>query len=72
MFLKKREEKLGTANPDFEDEKKRMTELLKEVGRAPNRKAKSLDNLIDTNSRRNRKDATRRWSGFSQLSKTRF
>ncbi|KAL8138848.1 hypothetical protein V2J09_004849 [Rumex salicifolius] len=30
--LKLREEKLGTANPDFDDEKSRLTELLKEAG----------------------------------------
>ncbi|KAJ4891294.1 Tetratricopeptide repeat (TPR)-like superfamily protein [Raphanus sativus] len=32
--LKLREEKLGTANLDFEDEKKRLAELLKEAGRS--------------------------------------
>ncbi|XP_077244087.1 protein KINESIN LIGHT CHAIN-RELATED 2-like [Tasmannia lanceolata] len=46
-----REEKLGTANPDVEDEKKRLAELLKEAGRVRNRKAKSLETLLDTNSR---------------------
>ncbi|GLT90725.1 hypothetical protein SLE2022_086430 [Rubroshorea leprosula] len=61
--LKLREEKLGTANPDFEDEKSRLAELLKEAGRARNRKAKSLENLIDPNSRRMKKDSTKRW-GF--------
>jgi tetratricopeptide (TPR) repeat protein len=44
-----REEKLGTANPDVEDEKKRLEELLKEAGRVRNRKARSLENLIDAN-----------------------
>ena len=29
-----REEKLGTANPDVDDEKRRLAELLKEAGRA--------------------------------------
>ncbi|GLT34145.1 hypothetical protein SLA2020_086810 [Shorea laevis] len=61
--LKLREEKLGTANPDFEDEKSRLAELLKEAGRARNRKAKSLENLIDPNSRRMKKESTKRW-GF--------
>ncbi|TKY55197.1 Nephrocystin-3 protein [Spatholobus suberectus] len=46
-----REEKLGTANPDVADEKRRLDELLKETGRIRNRKAKSLENLLDTNGR---------------------
>ncbi|KAK3035302.1 hypothetical protein RJ639_034010 [Escallonia herrerae] len=44
-----REEKLGTANPDVEDEKKRLTELLKEAGRVRDRKTRSLENLLDAN-----------------------
>lgn len=44
-----REEKLGTANPDVDDEKRRLAELLKEAGRARNRKARSLETLLDTN-----------------------
>jgi hypothetical protein len=44
-----REEKLGTANPDVDDEKKRLAELLKEAGRVRTRKALSLFNLLDTN-----------------------
>uniref|UniRef100_A0A5B6Z3Y8 Uncharacterized protein n=1 Tax=Davidia involucrata TaxID=16924 RepID=A0A5B6Z3Y8_DAVIN len=44
-----REEKLGTANPDVDDEKKRLAELLKEAGRVRNRKARSLENLLDVN-----------------------
>ncbi|GAA0147747.1 microtubule binding motor protein [Lithospermum erythrorhizon] len=44
-----REEKLGTANPDVDDEKTRLAELLKEAGRARNRKARSLENLLDSN-----------------------
>ncbi|KAJ0431318.1 putative tetratricopeptide-like helical domain superfamily, malT-like TPR region [Helianthus annuus] len=39
--LKLREEKLGTANPDFDDEKKRLAELLKEAGRSRNKKEAS-------------------------------
>lgn len=62
--LKLREEQLGIANPDFEDEKNRLAELLKEAGRARNRKAKSLENLIDPNSRRTKKEATKRWPGL--------
>ncbi|KAL3512849.1 hypothetical protein ACH5RR_025566 [Cinchona calisaya] len=46
-----REEKLGTANPDVDDEKKRLAELLKEAGRVRNRKARSLENLLDSNNR---------------------
>ncbi|GAB4845665.1 Protein KINESIN LIGHT CHAIN-RELATED 3, variant 2 [Ancistrocladus abbreviatus] len=45
-----REEKLGTANPDVDDEKKRLAELLKEAGRVRNRKARSLETLLDANS----------------------
>ncbi|PIM98901.1 Kinesin light chain [Handroanthus impetiginosus] len=44
-----REEKLGTANPDVDDEKKRLAELLKEAGRARNRKNRSLETLLDSN-----------------------
>ncbi|XP_058087625.1 protein KINESIN LIGHT CHAIN-RELATED 2-like [Magnolia sinica] len=52
-----REEKLGTANPDVDDEKKRLGELLKEAGRVRNRKPKSLENLLDNNSHAVRRDA---------------
>ncbi|XP_022985434.1 protein KINESIN LIGHT CHAIN-RELATED 1-like [Cucurbita maxima] len=62
--LKLREEKLGIANPDFEDEKRRLAELLKEAGRTRNRKAKSLENLIDPNSRKTKKEATKKWSSL--------
>ncbi|CAL5441158.1 unnamed protein product [Camellia sinensis] len=44
-----REEKLGTANPDVDDEKKRLGELLKEAGRVRSRKSRSLENLLDAN-----------------------
>ncbi|KAJ4769147.1 Tetratricopeptide repeat (TPR)-like superfamily protein [Rhynchospora pubera] len=44
-----REEKLGTANPDVDDEKKRLAELLKEAGRVRTHKALSLFNLLDAN-----------------------
>ncbi|XP_058787355.1 protein KINESIN LIGHT CHAIN-RELATED 3 isoform X2 [Vicia villosa] len=46
-----REEKLGTANPDVDDEKRRLSELLKEAGRVRNRKVRSLENLFDGNAR---------------------
>ncbi|KAK4796458.1 hypothetical protein SAY86_028784 [Trapa natans] len=63
--LKLREEKLGIANPDFEDEKSRLAELLKEAGRARNKKAMSLENLIDPNSsKRTKKEGTKRWPGL--------
>lgn len=45
-----REEKLGTANPDVDDEKRRLAELLREAGRVRNRKNRSLENLLDSNS----------------------
>ncbi|KAI4303627.1 hypothetical protein MLD38_039235 [Melastoma candidum] len=64
-ILKLREEKLGIANQDFEDEKGRLAELLKEAGRARNRKAKSLENLIDPNSKRSKKDSAKGWAGLS-------
>ncbi|KAJ6810332.1 protein KINESIN LIGHT CHAIN-RELATED 2-like [Iris pallida] len=44
-----REEKLGTANPDVDDEKRRLGELLKEAGRVRSRKGMSLETLLDTN-----------------------
>lgn len=60
-----REEKLGTANPDFDDEKKRLAELLKEAGRSRNKKAKSLENLIDPHSKRTKnKETSKKWSAF--------
>ncbi|KAL9242943.1 hypothetical protein vseg_016898 [Gypsophila vaccaria] len=61
--VKLREEKLGTANPEFDDEKNRLAELLKEAGKSRNKKAKSLENLIDPNSKRTKKETTKRW-GF--------
>ncbi|CAA2985647.1 protein KINESIN LIGHT CHAIN-RELATED 1-like [Olea europaea var. sylvestris] len=63
--LKLREEKLGTANPDFDDEKKRLAELLKAAGRSRNKKAKSLETLIDPNSNtRTKKETSKKWSAF--------
>ncbi|CAA2934450.1 KINESIN LIGHT CHAIN-RELATED 3-like [Olea europaea subsp. europaea] len=49
LIVGMREEKLGTANPDVEDEKNRLAELLKESGRARNRKNRSLETLLDSN-----------------------
>ncbi|XP_061365371.1 protein KINESIN LIGHT CHAIN-RELATED 3-like [Gastrolobium bilobum] len=46
-----REQKLGTANPDVDDEKRRLGELLKEAGRVRSRKATSLENLLGGNGR---------------------
>lgn len=63
-ILKVREEKLGTANPDVDDEKRRLAQLLKEVGRSRIRKGKSLENLLGSNSL-GKKAGTKRWSGFS-------
>ncbi|GAB2236971.1 hypothetical protein Droror1_Dr00026853 [Drosera rotundifolia] len=64
--LKLREEKLGTANPDFDDEKNRLMELLKEAGRSRNKKAKSLENLIDPTSKRTKKEVNKRWGGLGR------
>lgn len=51
-----REERLGTANPDVDDERRRLEELLKEAGRVRNRKSRSLETLLDTNSRTTARD----------------
>ncbi|WCJ36065.1 Tetratricopeptide repeat (TPR)-like superfamily protein [Euphorbia peplus] len=51
-----REEKLGTANPDVDDEKQRLAELLKEAGRSRSRKGRSLENLLDSSSYSTNKD----------------
>ena len=63
-ILKMREEKLGTANPDVDDEKKRLFELLKEAGRVRSRKGTSLENLIDSNSLKMKKETRRKWGAF--------
>lgn len=42
-----REDKLGTAHPDVDDEKRRLAELLKESGRARSKKSSSLETLLD-------------------------
>lgn len=42
-----REEKLGTANPDVDDEKRRLAELLGDAGRNRNKKSLSLEFLLD-------------------------
>ncbi|KAL5792210.1 hypothetical protein ACOSP7_000804 [Xanthoceras sorbifolium] len=63
-ILRVREEKLGTANPDVDDEKKRLAELLREAGRARNRKGKSLENLLDSNSQRMKKEVKKGRSRF--------
>ncbi|GKD07239.1 kinesin light chain-related protein 3, partial [Tanacetum coccineum] len=43
-----REEKLGTAHPDVDDEKRRLAELLKESGKVRTRKTRSLEHLLDS------------------------
>ncbi|KAJ0571186.1 putative tetratricopeptide-like helical domain superfamily, malT-like TPR region [Helianthus annuus] len=48
-IVEAREEKLGTAGFDVEDEKKRLAELLKEAGKVRSRKARSLETLFDSN-----------------------
>lgn len=50
LIVAKREEKLGTATSDVEDEKMMLSELLKEEAMVTNRKFRSLDTLLDTNS----------------------
>ncbi|KZV32948.1 tetratricopeptide repeat protein 28-like [Dorcoceras hygrometricum] len=45
-----REEKLGTANPDVEDEKRRLAVLLQEAGFVRTRKSRSLEALLVKNS----------------------
>ncbi|KAI9073218.1 hypothetical protein K1719_044827 [Acacia pycnantha] len=64
QILKMREEKLGTANPDVDDEKKRLYELLKEAGRVRNKKGKSLENLIDSNFLKMKKKGRKRRNAF--------
>ncbi|KAL8217548.1 hypothetical protein R6Q57_020921 [Mikania cordata] len=46
-----REEKLGTAHPDVDDEKRRLAELLKEAGKVRTRKNRSLEHLLDSSHR---------------------
>lgn len=52
-----REEKLGTANPDVDDEKRRLAELLKEAGRVGSRSSKSLQKLLVANKHDAKSDA---------------
>ncbi|KAI3673500.1 hypothetical protein L6452_39619 [Arctium lappa] len=57
-IVEMREEKLGTAGLDVDDEKKRLAELLKEAGKVRSKKARSLMNLLDSNYReKNNNDA---------------
>ncbi|XP_051141428.1 protein KINESIN LIGHT CHAIN-RELATED 2-like [Andrographis paniculata] len=48
-----REEKLGTANPEVEDEKRRLSVLLKETGMVRTRKSRSLEKLLVNNNNHN-------------------
>ena len=41
-----REEKLGTADPIVEDEKRRLIQLLNESGQVRRRKSRSLETLL--------------------------
>ncbi|XP_031277070.1 protein KINESIN LIGHT CHAIN-RELATED 3-like [Pistacia vera] len=65
FVVRMREEKLGTANPDVDDEKRRLAELLQEVGRVRSRKARSLENLLDAHSHINTDGIKeeRQWQG---------
>lgn len=47
-----RENKLGTPNVDMDDEKQRLTELLKEAKRVRNKDPGSLEALVDNNFRK--------------------
>lgn len=42
-----REEKLGTANPDVDDERQRLAVLLKEAGKVRARKSRPLEALLE-------------------------
>lgn len=42
-----REEKLGTADPVVDDEKRRLAELLREAGKVRRRESRSLETLFD-------------------------
>lgn len=42
-----REEKLGTASSDVDDEKRRLAQLLKDAGRDRSKKSLSLEFLLD-------------------------
>nr|XP_043614310.1 protein KINESIN LIGHT CHAIN-RELATED 3-like [Erigeron canadensis] len=46
-----REEKLGTAHPDVDDERRRLAELLKEAGKVRTKKTRSLEHLLDSSHR---------------------
>lgn len=64
-ILKVREEKLGTVNPEVDDEKRRLAELLKEAKRTRTTKnGKSLENLLDSSNSQKKKGSTKKWSRF--------
>lgn len=46
-IVKIREEKFGTANPDSDEEMRRLAQLLKEAGRTRRIKQKSLEDLSE-------------------------
>ncbi|KAK6155188.1 hypothetical protein DH2020_009436 [Rehmannia glutinosa] len=50
FVVEMREEKLGTANPDVDDEKRRLAVLMKEAGIVRTRKSRSLETLLDKHS----------------------
>lgn len=54
-----REEKLGTADPDVDDERRRLAELLTEAGRVRNRKSRTLQTFLDTNTQTTIMDAVK-------------
>ncbi|WOL03852.1 kinesin light chain-related [Canna indica] len=62
-----REEKLGTASPDVDDEKRRLAELLKETGRVRNRGPKRLETLLDKNPQTTKKNSMLHLEHFFHL-----
>lgn len=52
-----REEKLGTANLDADDERRRLAELLKEAGMVRRRKSISLESLLVNSSQTTKNDS---------------
>lgn len=53
--LQSKEEKLGTVHPDVHDDRERLQELLKDVGRTYTPKSRRLEDLLLTAREENRK-----------------
>lgn len=50
-----KEDKLGTVHPDVHDDRERLQELLKDVGRTYTPKTRKLEELLVTARKENRK-----------------